>query len=89
VSDDRCCCGVDGLPGFRPNRANLNSLAFGRRISYTARMRQVGTAQCFHSLSQDPVGNQALKRLSYRDAMHIAATVPVFRTAMGRPGGDT
>lgn len=86
LGDSRCCCGIDGLSGFRTNRANLNSLAFSRPIRYTKQMEEVGTAWCFKSLAQDAVSSLALRDMSYRDAMHIAADVPVFRSAMGLDG---
>jgi len=83
LSDDRCCCGVDGLPGFRPNRANLNSLVFGQSLRYRSAMQLAGSGRCFKALAQCPVSTVALKRLSYADCMGIAAVVPVYREAMG------
>jgi len=83
LSDSRCCCGVDGLPGFRPNRANLNSLAFGRPLRYRAAMRLPGSGHCFKALAQCPVSSIALKQLSYADCMDLAAATPAFRRAMG------
>lgn len=83
MSGSRCCCGVDGLPGFRVNRANLNSRVFGRQIRYTPRMAAPRTAFCFKAISQDAVSTHALKRLTYRDCMEIAAETLVFREFMG------
>ncbi len=83
LSDHRTCCGVDGLAGFRPNRANLNTLVWGRPIRYRRRMRERGTAYCFKSCAQDPVSTLALPCLSYADAMQLAAGVPGYRSAMG------
>jgi len=85
LSDDHCCCGVDGLAGFRPNRANLNTLLLGRPIRYRRRMREVGTAYCFKSCAQDPVSTLALPRLSFADAMQLVAGVPGYRAALGLP----
>jgi len=85
LSDDRCCCGVDGLAGFRPNRANLNSLVFSRSIPYRRRMRDRGTAYCFKSVCQDPVSTLALPRLSFADAMQLVAGVPGYRAALALP----
>ena len=48
-------------------------------------MQQPGTAACFKSLTQSPLGTVALGRLSYADAMNIAATVPTYRAALGLP----
>jgi len=85
LSDDRCCCGVDGLPGFRPNRANLNSLVFGQSLRYRSAMQLAGSGVCFKALAQCPVSTVALKRLSYADCMELAAAVPAWRKAMGLP----
>jgi DNA repair photolyase len=83
LSDDRCCCGIDGLSGFRPNRANLNTLVFGRPLRYRAAMRVAGSGLCFKALAQSPLSTVALKRLSFTDCMDMAARVPVYRAAMG------
>jgi len=83
LSDDRCCCGVDGLRGFRPNRANLNSFIFGAAVRYTTRMREPGTAGAVKGLCQDAASTPALASLSYADAMGPAAAVPAYRAALG------
>jgi DNA repair photolyase len=87
LTDDRCCCGMDGLAGFRPNRANLNSLVFGASVRYSARMRAPGNAGAFKGLCQDAPGapGPALASLSYAGAMGLAATVPAYRAALGLP----
>jgi len=85
LSDDRCCCGVDGLPGFRPNRSNLNALVFDRPVRYTARMRQPGTAGAFKALCQSPTSTVALKGLSFAAVMGLAAVAPAYRQALDLP----
>ena len=77
------CCGVGGLPCFRPNRANLNSLVLDHRLHYTARMRARGTAGAFKGVCQDAASTPALASLSYADAMGLAATIPAYRAALG------
>jgi DNA repair photolyase len=83
LGDDRCCCGIDGLPGFVPNRANLNAPVFGLPLRYRRAMRQPGSAGAFKSLAQSPLSSVALKRFSYADCMGIVARVPAYRAAMG------
>ena len=86
MGDSTCCCGVDDLPGFRVNHANLNRTAAGLPIRYTKRMREVGTAGAFKALCQDAVSTPALRGMSYAECMNIVAGVPVYRRIMGFDG---
>lgn len=83
LGDDRCCCGIDGLPGWRPNRANLNSLVWGRPLRYSPRMRRAGTASVFRAIAQNCVSGPALRRLSFAQAMDLVLQVDQFRATMG------
>ncbi len=89
LGDDRCCCGIDGLAGFVPNAANLNSLLYGGRIPYTRRMRQTGTAGAFKACAQDAVSTAALAGLSYAEGMELVRRVEVYRRMIGLPTAQT
>lgn len=85
LSDSRSCCGRDGLAGFTPNRANLNSAVVGAPLRFRRRMRRPGTAAAFKSLCQGAKSTPALRRLSYAEAMRLVARVPGYRAALGLP----
>lgn len=53
MGDSLCCCGIDGLEGFRGNDFNLMHLNAGENVMPTERMRQVGTAECFRPIQQE------------------------------------
>lgn len=87
LSDDPVCCGTGGLPGFRPNRANLSTLLYstGGRLRFRRAMLTPGSGRVFKSIAQAPVSSVALPRLSFADCMRIAASVPLCRAALGLP----
>jgi len=66
MGDDPCCCGVNGLKGFVVNKANMNHIQ-GGEIEYTERMKEIGTARCFGTLTQKTSYHKALKEMSYID----------------------
>lgn len=43
MGDDMCCCGIDGLPGFKGNDYNLCMLLNGKNPQPTENMKKVGT----------------------------------------------
>ncbi len=43
MGDDMCCCGIDGLPGFKGNDYNLCMLMNGKNPQPTENMKKVGT----------------------------------------------
>lgn len=82
VGDYRVCCGVDGMPGFRGNTANLMS----RVRTYTPAMMSPDSAGCFHSLVQD-VG-ASMKGKSFAEMMEMAAASSSYRDVQGQYPGD-
>ena len=43
MGDDMCCCGIEGLPGFKGNDYNLCMIVNGKQPEPTERMKTVGT----------------------------------------------
>jgi hypothetical protein len=79
MSDYLCCCGIDGLPDFIPNRANLNHARLNPEgIHYTPAMMAPDTAGVFADIYQSPVVSRNLRGMSYRDAMEL-----IIRSRMG------
>lgn len=86
MGDDGCCCGIDGLDGFRPNRCNMNH----EEEPYTSVMKEPGTGRPFQGLVQDTLYSRIASGLSYADCMDICKRTVTYREAMGRinrPGG--
>lgn len=69
IGDSMCCCGVDGLDGFVPNKFNINHLIHGEDIKPTEKMKEIGTADCFKSLYQTTANGQRLNGESFYSEM--------------------
>lgn len=69
LGDSLCCCGIDGLEGFKGNDYNLNHLMNGIKIQATEKMKEKGTADCFKALYQDAGTSKALKNESFTSMM--------------------
>lgn len=69
MGDDLCCCGIDGIKGFKPNKFNLNNIYNGNITDPTNAMTIKGTASTFKGKYQSAGTSQALKNVSYRDMM--------------------
>ncbi len=67
--DDLTCCGIDGLPGFRPNDVNICHMVNGAAPNITDTMRVKGTAMCFKAIDQKTEASNALKQSSFIDTM--------------------
>lgn len=66
LGDSLCCCGIDGLEGFRGNNANLNHYFFDPdRYRFTDAMKVPGSAYVFKALAQDTPGVKAISKMSY------------------------
>lgn len=89
MGDDSCCCGVTGVPGFKPNRANLNRLVFGKEIEYTSHMKQPGTGGTFSTLIQKTLGARYVREESYETVMDISSRSKTHLIAMGLLAEDT
>ena len=69
MGDHLCCCGIDGLEGFRDNNFNLNNIINGHVEKPTEMMLEKGTADSFIAIHQMAGISQALKEVSFRDMM--------------------
>lgn len=84
MGDDTCCCGISGLQGFEPNRANLNRVILGEQIQYSKRMQERGTARVFNNgFAQKQSLAIQIQEMSYKDCMDIAAKTKSFLKVMG------
>lgn len=68
MGDSLCCCGCEGLEGFKENKSNLNHFFFDT-LTFTERMCEPGTAFVFTSIFQDAISTQILKRKSLSEMM--------------------
>jgi DNA repair photolyase len=74
MSDDLCCCGIDGLEGFKGNRYNLNHIKLSPETTHaTDAQAAPGGASAFHSLNQTTAGSRSLAGKSFVQVMDIAA----------------
>lgn len=65
MGDSLCCCGVDGLEGFKTNTFNLNHYLFDKeRYIPTEKMKEPGTCMCLKAICQNTVGYSAFKKRS-------------------------
>lgn len=84
MGDDTCCCGVSGLSGFTPNRANLNRLIKNEPILYSSKMKETGTAKPFQQgYAQDQAKALQLCQMSYADCMTIYSNTKNALRVMG------
>lgn len=83
MSDETCCCGVVGVDGFVPNRANLNRLVVGDEIKYSDAMRVDGSGSVFRLLAQNTIGISVIDKSTYEDMMELVKRSPVYLRAMG------
>jgi len=69
MGDSLCCCGVEGLEGWRVNRGNLNHIYFGQPV-FTEAMMKPGTGEAFRSAGrQETVQGKRIKANSYHENM--------------------
>ena len=69
MGDDMCCCGIEGLPGFKGNDYNLCMIVNGKNPEPTERMKAVGTGGCFKSLRQSAGTSGRIARQSFYGLM--------------------
>lgn len=69
MGDDMCCCGIDGLKGFRGNDYNLCMLMNGKNPKATETMKTVGTGSCFRSIKQTAGASKKIDRQSFYGLM--------------------
>jgi DNA repair photolyase len=83
MGDSTSCCGVDGLPGFVPCTANLNSLKTKGKVVYRANMKKVGTAYCFKTMDQTTTSTKYFQKASYAEVMDMVIKSRSFHKKMG------
>ena len=52
MGESLCCCGCDGLDGFKVNTFNINHVMAGETVSCSDCMKKAGTAEPFKSIYQ-------------------------------------
>ena len=69
MGDDLCCCGIDGLEGFKGNGFNVCSIMNGHYEIPTEAMQSKGTAGPFCTVYQMAGLSKRIKDLSFKDMM--------------------
>lgn len=69
MGDDMCCCGIDNMPGFKPNTYNLCHILNNKDYEVSESMKKSDTAFCFTSIYQSTLGHQSLVGKSFEDFM--------------------
>lgn len=69
MGDDLCCCGVDGMKGFKPNNFNINHFLNEHVEKPTSSMKEIGTAKVFSGKYQEAGHGEILKKTSFYDMM--------------------
>lgn len=80
-----CCCGIDGLEGFKGNDYNLCMLLNGKNPEPTENMRQIGTGSCFQSLNQVAGINKKINKQSFYGLMQeeLSGKTDYYRKMFG------
>lgn len=70
LGDSLCCCGIDGLEGFRGNTANLNHYLYDKdNYIFTEQMHKNKTGGFAKCLSQKTATSNVLKNMSFKEIM--------------------
>lgn len=69
MGDDLCCCGIDGLKGFKGNSFNVNHIINGGEFEITPAMKKPGCAMAFKSLQQGAGFYRKIKENSLKSLM--------------------
>lgn len=73
MGDDLCCCGIDGLEGFTPNKYNLNHYIFDRENFVPSdSMKEPGTSMCLKAVAQNSSSVEVFKIKSLDEMMQAA-----------------
>ena len=87
LGDDLCCCGIDGMEGFRGNTYNFNHLYYGEdKPEPTAAMQAAGSARVFKTLRQTASASKDfyVNRPSFQQLMDYHAGKEVSKLIMGK-----
>lgn len=69
MGDNLCCCGIEDLKGFKPNKFNINHMMNRDLQESTKLMNKVGTASAFKGIYQKAGAPELLKKVSFKDMM--------------------
>ncbi len=69
MGDYLCCCGIEGMKGFKGNTFNINHIINGGVEMPTKKMVTKGTANVFQSLYQMAGISTLIKDVSFKDMM--------------------
>ena len=83
MGDDPCCCGVNGLEGFKVNTANMNHMDKDLNIEYTETMALPHTGDPFRTLSQSTIKGRWATQASYKQDMEIVKRTQTYLKVMG------
>lgn len=77
MSDDLCCCGIDGL-GWRVNTANLNHILFDPdSVNMTDKMRVKGNTRVFDAITQSTIAATRHRLMTFEEIMKERAKNPL------------
>lgn len=69
LGDSMCCCGIDGLDGFKGNTYNLCHLINNKEYEITDSMKNKDTAICFRAMDQTTLAEMRLRGQTFENAM--------------------
>lgn len=87
MGDDMCCCGIDGIEGFKGNTFNLCHFYNGDIQKPTDAMQEESTAIAFHSLHQTGSNYKEIKHCSFVEQMLKEYKSGTFSKVFNRDGG--
>lgn len=71
ISDNLCCCGVDGM-GWKLNTANLNHLLFDKDgVEWTNAMKKKKSGYCFKCIHQDSKSTRSIAEMTFQELMLV------------------
>jgi len=82
MGDSLCCCGCEGLNGFKVHKGNLNHIYFGTP-EFTEASKKTGSADVFKSLSQGAGYSQYIKGSAFYDKMISISKTKAAREIYG------
>lgn len=85
MGDDLCCCGIDGLKGFKGNDYNLNHYLFDEKKTIPVEaMKNSGSSMCFKTLFQNTESGPYFKKNSFKDVMDLVFVDKKYRKILGK-----
>lgn len=69
MGDSLCCCGIDGLKGFKGNSFNINHFLNGGELEITPAMEKKRTSFCFKTLYQNTWFAREVENFSFKEMM--------------------